>query len=73
MVLLRLYGTAGSPLWAALAQTPDDTMRAFSAFGAFNTPGFGAGSGNRLGDTVMVCSNRTVLTEWRPDSGYLNP
>ena len=76
MDLLRSCETAASTLWTAVAQTPDDTMRAFSAFSAFsafNTPGFGAGSGNRLGDTVMVCSNRTVLTEWRPDSGYLKP
>jgi hypothetical protein len=46
--------------WAAVAETSRDTMRACSAF---NTPGFGAGSGNRLGDAIMACSNGTVLTE----------
>jgi len=47
--------------WAAVTQTSHDTMR---ALGAFNTPGFRAGSGNRLGDAIMACSNGTVLTEW---------
>ncbi len=47
--------------WPAVAETSHDTMRAFSAF---NTPGFRAGFGNRLGDAIMECSNGTVLTEW---------
>jgi len=49
--------------WMAVAETSRDTMRALSAFSAFNTPGFRAGSGNRLGDTIMACSSGTVLTE----------
>jgi hypothetical protein len=44
-------------------------LSAFSAFSAFITPGFRAGSGNRLGDAIMACSNGTGLTEWQPDSG----
>jgi hypothetical protein len=50
--------------WTPVAEASRDTTRAFSAlFGALNTPGFGAGSGNRLGDAIMACSNGTVLTE----------
>ncbi|WP_158933917.1 hypothetical protein [Burkholderia sp. S171] len=56
--------------WTAIAEIScgmtHDMTRAFSVF---NTPGFRAGSGNRLGDAIMACSNGTVLTEWRPDSG----
>ena len=59
MDLLRSWETAGSMQWAAVAETSHDTVRAFSAF---NTPGFRAGSGNRLGDAIMACSNGTVLT-----------
>jgi len=62
MDLLRSCENAGSTQWAAVAETSHDTMRAFSAF---NMPGFWAGSGNRLGDAIMACSNGTVLTEWR--------
>jgi hypothetical protein len=69
MDLLRSCEIASSMQWVAVAKTSHDTMRAFSAFSTFNMPGFGAGSGNRLGDTIMACSNKTVLPEWRPDNG----
>jgi hypothetical protein len=61
MDLLRSCETVGSMQWTAVAETSHDTMR---AFGAFNTPGFRAGFGNRLGDAIMACSNVTVLAEW---------
>jgi hypothetical protein len=57
---LRSCEIAGSMQWAALAGTSHITVRVFRAF---NTPGFRASSGNRLGDTIMACSNGTVLTE----------
>jgi len=58
---LRACESAGPLQWAAVAETSHGTTRAFSGF---NTPGFRAGFGNRLGDAIMACSNRTVLTEW---------
>ncbi|SOE67993.1 hypothetical protein SAMN05414139_03184 [Burkholderia sp. D7] len=60
--------TACSMQWTAFATTSGGTVR---ALGAFNTPGLVAGSGNRLGDAIMACSNGTVLTKWRSHSGWL--
>jgi hypothetical protein len=57
---LRSCAIAGSMQWEAVADTSHIAVRAFRAF---NMPGFRASSGNRLGDTIMACSNGTMLTE----------
>jgi hypothetical protein len=57
---MRSWATVRAMRWMAFADTSRDTIQALSAL---NTPGFGAGSGNRLRDTIMACSNGTMLTE----------